>query len=303
MKEKKNIEELYILPFDHRSSFYSNLFGFELPLRKKETALVKQYKIIVFRGFLKVYKEFVHKERLGILVDEEFGSEIIRTAKKMGINLCVSTEKSGKKILEFEYGNDLKKHLERIRPMFAKVLVRYNPANKNDNLVQLKRLKELSDFCKKSGIMMMIEPLVIPTEAQLAQFKGDKKKFDLQKRPKLMLEMINEMHKVGIAPDIWKVEAVEKKADWENIIKAVKSKAHEDEKVIVLGRGESKQKVNEWLKLAAHFHDIIGFAVGRTVFFKPLMDHKNKKMTKKETIDMIADNYWKLIRLWMRNRK
>jgi hypothetical protein len=41
---------------------------------------------------------------------------------------------------------------------------------------------------------------------------------------------------------------------------------------IILGRGEDDQKVREWLTTAASVPGFIGFAVGRTDFWDPLVD-------------------------------
>ena len=46
---------------------------------------------------------------------------------------------------------------------------------------------------------------------------------------------------------------------------------------IVLGRGEDDTKVREWLATAAHVAGFIGFAVGRTTFWDPLIDCAGKE--------------------------
>ena len=45
----------------------------------------------------------------------------------------------------------------------------------------------------------------------------------------------------------------------------------------MLGRGENDQKVREWLGTARKVPGFIGFAVGRTVFWDPLVDWKAGK--------------------------
>jgi len=52
--------------------------------------------------------------------------------------------------------------------------------------------------------------------------------------------------------------------------------------VITLGRGESKDKVKEWLKSSAKIPGIIGFAVGRTIFWEPLANFKANKFSRKQ---------------------
>ena len=49
---------------------------------------------------------------------------------------------------------------------------------------------------------------------------------------------------------------------------------------IVLGRGEDEKKVREWLTVAAGVPGFIGFAVGRTVFWDPLVNWRAGKITR-----------------------
>lgn len=50
---------------------------------------------------------------------------------------------------------------------------------------------------------------------------------------------------------------------------------------IVLGRGEDDRKVREWLGIAGGVPGFIGFAVGRTDFWDPLVAWRAKKATRR----------------------
>ena len=65
--------------------------------------------------------------KAGILVDEQFGADILRDAAKHGYVTSCPAEKSGQDEFDFEYGEDFARHIEAFRPTFCKVLVRYNP--------------------------------------------------------------------------------------------------------------------------------------------------------------------------------
>ena len=291
------LKELYMLPFDHRASFFKGLLGFEPPLSSAQHKKVTAYKQVVFDGFMQVYKAYSHKDRLAILVDEDFGMPILKAAKAHRIINAVSVERSGKDFFDFEYGDHYKEHLLRLRPSFAKVLVRYNPANNNS--LQLRRLARLSDFCAENGIGFMFELLVPATEEQKKRYK---KSYDTTARPALMVQAIEQIVKYHIHPTVWKIEAVETKPDWKKIIKATQLHGHRPG-IIVLGRGEDEKKVVSWLKLGATFPEVIGFAVGRTVFYPPLFAYRDAKITKKQASGRIAKNYTALIRLWEKSRK
>ena len=59
----------------------------------------------------------------------------------------------------------------------------------------------------------------------------------------------------------------------------------------MLGRGEDDRKVREWLVTAAHVPGFIGFAVGRTTFWDPLVDCRAGKLTREAAAQEIARRY------------
>ena len=128
--------------------------------------------------------------------------------------------------------------------------------------------------------------------------------YDKKIRPRLTLQALEEFYGAKIKPDIWKLEAMESKGDWKKIINLITGDREiVNTKVIVLGGGKNKQKVNFWLKTAAPFYEIMGFAVGRTIFFNPLVQFRNKKINKTEAVNKIARNFEQFINLWERSRK
>ena len=123
---------LYILPFDHRGSFQTKLFGWKGTLTPEQTAEIADTKQVVYEGFQKALAGGAPQDKAGILVDEQFGAAILRGAKKHGYNTSCPAEKSGQDEFDFEYGEDFGKHIEAMDPTFCKVLVRYNPEGERD---------------------------------------------------------------------------------------------------------------------------------------------------------------------------
>src|SRR5262249_26594694 len=111
-----------------------------------------------------------------------------------------------------------------------------------------------------------------PENAQLDRVKGDKKAYDGNLRPGLMVQAIRELHDAGVEPDVWKIEGIERSEDCEKVAAAARRNWRDKVGCIVLGRGEDDKKVREWLATAAPVPGFIGFAVGRTVFWDPLID-------------------------------
>jgi glucose-6-phosphate isomerase len=60
---------------------------------------------------------------------------------------------------------------------------------------------------------------------------------------------------------------------------------------IILRRGEEDSLVRGWLVTAAKVPGFIGFAVGRTVFWEPLIEFQKKTITREEAVAKIAERY------------
>ena len=77
-------QPLYILPFDHRASFQTGLFGWKGTIAAEQTARVAASKQVVYEGFKAAVAGGVPKEHAGILVDEQFGAAILADADEDG---------------------------------------------------------------------------------------------------------------------------------------------------------------------------------------------------------------------------
>src|SRR5215813_5686906 len=141
------IRPLYLLPFDHRGTFQTKMFGWSGTLSPEQTAEIAAAKQVIYDAFKAALAAGVPKEKAGILVDEEFGAAILRDAAAQGYATACPAEKSGQAEFDFEYGDDFARHIELFHPTFCKVLVRYNPEGDAAlNQRQAARLKRLSDW-------------------------------------------------------------------------------------------------------------------------------------------------------------
>ena len=137
----------------------------------------------------------------------------------------------------------------------------------------------------------MFELLVPATPAQLQRSGGDKKEYDRELRPELMVQAIAELQDAGIEPDVWKIEGIDRPEDCERVVAAVQRGGRDGVGCIVLGRGEDDVKVRQWLKTAAAVPGFIGFAVGRTSFWGPLTDWKEGRLAREAAVREIARRY------------
>jgi len=296
-------KELYILPFDHRGSFQTKMFGIQGTPTPEQTKHIASYKTMVYEGFLKAVNSGLPKEKMGILTDEQFGYEALDLAKKAGFSIAIPAEKSGQNEFDFEYGSAFGAHIEKYKPNFLKVLVRYNVEDDAAmNKRQAERLAKLSDYLQGTSSRFMFELLVPPTPEQNEKCKGSKEVFDIEMRPTLMVRAIEELQAAGVEADVWKVEGLDRASDFERVVKATQAGGRKDVACIVLGRGENDAKVEEWLTVGAKVKGVIGFAVGRTIFWEPLKGFQSGKLTREQAIDQIADKYMRFCKLWEAER-
>ena len=298
-KERGYEKQLLVLPFDHRASFQEKMFGIKGIPTPEQTAEIASYKDIIFEGFEKAVKSGLPKEIMGVLVDEQFGDNVLKKARSAGFTICMCVEKSGQDEFDFEYPN-YREHIEKYAPNLVKVLVRFNPeGDPTLNQRQATKLAELSRYLDKANRKYMFELLVPATPEQLAKCNGDKNQYDVEMRPSLMVRAIQDLQKAGVEADVWKLEGLDRKEDFEKVCAAARAGGRDKVGCIVLGRGENEAKVRDWLKVGANVKGVIGFAVGRTVFWEPLKLYREKKCTREEASQRMATTYGNLCKLWL----
>lgn len=277
-------KKLYILPFDHRASFVKMLGLNEATLTAEDVLRVADYKHIVYEGFLHALELGVPRGPAAILVDEQFGRAIHEEARVAGITRILTTEKSGQDEFDFEYGDAFGVHINALKPDYVKVLVRYNPhGDAALNIRQQQKLKIMNDFCHANQYQFLFELLVGPTGEQWM----------------LMKDAIRELQNAGIEPDVWKLEGLEDIDQMRQVVEQARTGNRGHVGVIVLGRGESEERVRVWLSVAAKISGVTGFAVGRTVFKQPLIDHLAGKISRVEAMNAIAHNFQQFVDLFV----
>ena len=205
---------LYILPFDHRSSFEKGLYGWSGSLTPEQAAKMASTKEVIYDAFKLALAQGLPRERAAILVDEQFGAAILRDASANGFITAMPAEKSGQAEFQLEFGDRYAAHIEDFKPTFVKVLLRYNPEDDEAlNRRQSARLKQLSDYLHNHGHYFMIELLVPATHEQMDRLEGDHNLYDNDLRPSLMISTIKDLQNAGIEPDVWKVEGLDQRED------------------------------------------------------------------------------------------
>ena len=285
-------QPLFILAFDHRGSFQKKMFGIGGDPTPAETAKIIDAKSVIFDGFSHALGEGAPAGEAGILVDEEFGTEVARKALANGWICAMPVERSGLDYFEFEYGDDFAAHISEFGPSFSKILVRYNPAGDTGiNARSVAGLKRLSDWLHANDRKFLFELLVPAEPAQLASVDGSDERYDTEVRPGLMKAAIEELQAAGIEADIWKIEGIDRREDCEMISAAARAGGRDGVGCVVLGRGANAEKVDHWLRTASGVPGYLGFAIGRTIWWDQLKGYLDGSLSREEAAAQISTNY------------
>jgi myo-inositol catabolism protein IolC len=328
--------KLYILAFDHRGSFQQKMFGIEGDPTPEQTETIADAKRLIFEGMLEAVGRGAQAGATGVLVDEQFGSNIPSRAREHGLKLAMPMEKSGQDDFDFEYGERFGSHIERYDPDFSKVLVRYNPdGDAGMNARQLERLRRLSDwlheqpddsraaeFTEVAGRepddsratelsdaggrgtrvrRFLFELLVPATDEQLRSLDGDAERYDAELRPELMRRAIQEIQDAGIEVDVWKIEGVNEREDAAMLAEQTRSgEGRQGVVCVLLGRGASTEQVEHWLRVAAPVEGFIGFAIGRSIWWDALKSFLSSELERREAVAQVADRYLHFVQTYER---
>jgi 5-dehydro-2-deoxygluconokinase len=297
--------KLYILAFDHRGSFQKKMFGIEGDPTPEQTETITDAKRLIFEGMAEAVQRGAEAGATGVLVDEQYGSNVPEQAREHGLKLAMPVEKSGQNEFDFQYGDDFGAHIEKYNPDFSKVLVRFNPEDPDEdmNQRQLGRLKRLADWLHSNNRKFLFELLVPATAEQLETVEGSTDRYDAELRPDLMRRAIEAIQDAGIEVDIWKIEGVDERDDAQMLAEQARSgAAREGVTCVLLGRGASDEKVEHWLEQASPVEGFIGFAIGRSIWWDALKGFLAHELEREAAASQIADKYLRFVEVYERQK-
>jgi myo-inositol catabolism protein IolC len=285
-------ERLYILAFDHRGSF-EKMVG--------DVERVPGAKTLIWEGFQRAIEQGAPKQYAGVLVDAQYGPDVAREAKAGGYKLAMPVEKSGQNEFDFEYGEQFGEKIEEYDPDFSKVLVRYNPeGDRAMNERQVEKLRRLSEWLHERHRKFLFELLVPAEEAQLESVGGSVDRYDTELRPQLMMEAILQLQNGGVEADIWKIEGIDDREACNEIAQLARREGRDRVSCVVLGRGASDEKVDQWLRAGSGLEGYIGFAIGRSIFGESVKAYAAdpEGFDRDAAVDRIARNYLRFIEVY-----
>ena len=269
---------LQVLAFDHRTQFEDSCKQHNQP-----TSRITEFKSLVFEGFKKVATERPDLP-LALLVDPQYGADILQDSAYASYSVGAPIEQAGSYPVEWLCGEELHEHLlSRPSEWFIKVLWHYHTdlpaAEKERQLIQLKRLEEI---CQLLDRRLMLE-LILP--AHLSQ-DGN-----------AMAAAIDEVYEAQITPFWWKIMALDTKMEWQHVTAALDR--HDSEAgIIVLGKNAPLETFPAWFKTLRSTPHTCGFAIGRSIFWKPWESFVSGSMAPDEIPSIIEKNYVAVLEMW-----
>ena len=269
---------LQVLAFDHRTQFEDSCKQHNQP-----TSRITEFKSLVFEGFKKVATERPDLP-LALLVDPQYGADILQDSAYASYSVGAPIEQAGSYPVEWLCGEELHEHLlSRPSEWFIKVLWHYHTdlpaAEKERQLIQLKRLEEI---CQLLDRRLMLE-LILP--AHLSQ-DGN-----------AMAAAIDEVYEAQITPFWWKIMALDTKMEWQHVTAALDR--HDSEAgIIVLGKNAPLETFPAWFETLRSTPHTCGFAIGRSIFWKPWESFISGSMAPDEIPSIIEKNYVAVLEMW-----
>jgi myo-inositol catabolism protein IolC len=291
------VSQVFALAFDHRNSLrrdFMHLAGDPTP--EQHAALVAA-KGVVVDALLAAAPE-VSPGSAVLLIDHEYGGDLVAKAQAGGIRVAMPVEVSGQRELRYLCGGHPEQVITDYGPDYAKVLIRYNPAGDTAmNARQRALLGQFAGWLTGRPQQLMLELLVPPEDDQLAAVGNDRGRFDREVRAELTVAAIREIAADGIRPPLWKIEGPESLQDAARIAAAVRS-ADPDAACLVLGRGADAAAVRRWLDIAAATDGFTGFAVGRTIWWDALRGYLDGG-DRDAAVAAVARRYLDLVREYL----
>jgi 5-dehydro-2-deoxygluconokinase len=223
-----------------------------------------------------------------LLLDTQYGAAAIARAIREGVTIGSPAERAGSFPLEWPAAD----FSSRLPGAFAKVLVKdrpdYDPAIRAS---QRDKLLELQRWCRAHRRQLLIEVLV-PRQDEAGE------DFEERGRPLAIASAIRDAYAAGIEPEFWKIEGTTS-ADGARIVDtAIAERPHS--RLIILGKNADPALIGRWFASAAACPTAAGFAIGRSVFWKPCVAFLQGTATAEQAVAAMIETYLALVEAWNR---
>lgn len=226
------------------------------------------------------------KEGYGLLCDGRLGRDALYKTAGTGLWIGRPVEWPGSVPLQLEpaLGPDMGGLANWPRDQVVKALCFCHPNDDEDLwLDQLNTILRLFHACRRNRLEFLLE--VIPS-----------KRGPLHEN--VTAEVIQRFYQSGVYPDWWKLEPMLTDAAWQQTVNAIEQNDPYTRGIVILGLGESEEKLAASFNIAARYPLVKGFAVGRTLFAESAKAWMLGQINDQSAITAMSDNYARLCKLW-----
>ena len=223
----------------------------------------------------------------GMLLDETYGRAAMADAAKHDFWIGRPMEAPGSRPLRFEFSQDAGSRLiEWPISHTIKCLAFYHPDDAPDlKQEQAQKLRLLYDAARKVGRELLIE-IIAGKHGRLDETT--------------VARALEELYRLGIKPDWWKLEPQGSGEAWRAIGAVIKRHDPYCRGIVLLGLEAPEAELERAFATAAGHEHVKGFAVGRTIFNEAAELWLAGKMSDAAAIDDMAARFANLVNAWQR---
>ena len=218
-----------------------------------------------------------------LLLDPQYATPQIARALAAGAQVGTPVERAGSFPLEWAAADPF---AARPPGSFVKVLIKdrtdYAAAVRAG---QFEKLLALQAWCRSSDAPLLVE-ILVPREGE------PEDEFEERQRPAMLAQSIRDAYASGLEPDYWKIEGTTSEAGAALVESVI---AERGGRQIILGKGAERSLIAKWFAAAASSRTLSGFAIGRSVFWKPGTAFLSGAVSAERAVDEMATTYIALV--------
>lgn len=270
---------LTVLAFDHREYFEKTaaVYG------KGEADIIRS-KELIFRGLVRAAEEAGDENAaFGVIADDAYGLGVLLETNKHPFWVGRNITTASKGPLRFEGGPDVGMTLKQWpENHVAKCLMHCGAGDAfNDMRANETQLKRLAHACRGTGHELLLELVCPPDET------GDAP----------LLYWIKRCYEIGVFPDYWKLLPRERET-WRRIDEIITANDPYCRGVMLLGQDLREEELTGLFRETSGMPRRLGFAIGRSIFGKPLVDFFSGALDEDAFTAGIQTNFLHFVRAW-----
>lgn len=222
----------------------------------------------------------------GILCDGRLGRDALYKAASTSLWVGRPVEWPGSRPLrlEPEIARDFGGLSEWPRDQIVKVLCFCHPDDDAATWAdQEATIVSLFNACRRNHLEFLLE--VIPSK--VGRVADD-----------TTARVIQRFYDIGVYPDWWKLEPMLTPEAWQVTCDTIEKNDPNTRGIVILGLGESENKLTASFDVAARYQMVKGFAVGRTIFSDVAKAWMTGGMTDADAVAAMAERYSRLCITW-----